>query len=419
MADSMVPLKIIKNMQARKISIFLFFQIIILISCKKEIETNPKVNFASYVAVGNSLTAGVANNGLYNESIKNAYPNLIAQQLKLVGGSNFPQANFATDQENGTGYLKFKGYNGFVPNIAQEITKTAIVSLQPPKLAKYVGDNQNLGMPFMKMAEIDDKNIRNFNLFFDRLLPDNAQPISYLQLLEKQNPTFFTCWLGNNDVLNFASSGGKSPITDVALFTSNLKKLLDQLTKNGAKGAVANIGDITSVPAITLLSSFRPLFSNTKFYVQTKNGVREGTNKDYLLLPNNLNTLNLNSLAAKGTDIAAPWTDAEVLDSDEVAIAQKAVLTFNEILTLEAKERNLALVDAFSFLNKLKNGITENGETVDASYISGGIFSLDGAHLTAKGNAFTANEYIKAINAYYKTSIPLLDTKLYKGVVAE
>ena len=76
-------------------------------------------------------------------------------------------------------------------------------------------------------------------------------------------------------------------------------------------------------------------------------------------------------------------------------------------------------MDAFSFLNKLKNDITENGETVNATYISGGIFSLDGAHLTAKGNAFTANEYIKAINAFYKTNLALLNTKLYNGVVAE
>lgn len=175
--------------------LILFCFALIVFSCKKETETDPKINFTNYVAVGNSLTAGVSNNGLYNESIKNSYPNLIAQQLKLVGGGNFPQALFAAGQENGTGYLKFKGYNGFIPNISQETTKTAIVNLQPPKLAKYVGENQNLGMPFMKMAEIDDKNIRQFNLFFDRILPDNAQSISYLQLLENQSPTFFTCWL--------------------------------------------------------------------------------------------------------------------------------------------------------------------------------------------------------------------------------
>jgi hypothetical protein len=388
-------------------------------SCKKEVELNPNTDFTKYIAVGNSLTAGVSNSGLYNESIKNSYPNLITQQLKLVGGGNFALPLFAAGQENGTGYLKFKGYNGFVPNIAQEITSTAIVSVQPPKLSKFVGDNQNLGIPSMKMADVDNKAISRSNIFFDRLLADNAQPISYLQLIEGSNPTFFSCWLGNNDVLTYATSGGINPITDKALFTANLKKMLDLLTKNGAKGVVANIGDVVTIPAITLLSSFRPLFTSTKFYIQTKNGVREGTTKDFLLLPNNLNTLDINGVAAKGTKINEPWADNEVLDSDEIAIVQKATNEFNDIIAAEAKNRNLALMDAYSFLNKVKAGFSENGDTVDASYISGGIFSLDGAHLTAKGNAFTANEYIRAINSFYKTSIPLLDTKLYKGVVVE
>jgi GDSL-like Lipase/Acylhydrolase len=315
--------------------------------------------------------------------------------------------------------LKFKGYNGFIPNIVQENTKTAFITGQPGKLTKYTGENNNLGMPFMKMAEIDDKNIRSYNAFFERLLAENATNITYLQKVEAANPTFFTCWLGNNDVLSYASSGGKNAITDKTLFTNNLKKLLDVLTKNGAKGVVSNIGDITAAPAITLLSTFRPLFANTKFYIQTKTGVREGTAKDYLLIPNNINGLDINNIASKGTKISEPWADGEVLDSDEVAIVQKATLEFNQIMEAEAKARNLAYLDSFAFLNKLKAGITENGETVDLGFISGGIFSVDGAHLTPKGNAFAANEYLKVINNFYKTNIPLLDTKLYKGVVAE
>jgi GDSL-like Lipase/Acylhydrolase len=300
-----------------------------------------------------------------------------------------------------------------LPNIVQETTKTAIVN---QKLAKYVGENQNLGMPFMKMAEIDDANIRNFNPFFDRILADNAQSITYLQLVEKASTTFFTCWLGNNDVLSYASSGGKNAITDKATFTANLKKLLTSLTKNGAKGIVANIGDVTVAPAITVLSAYRPLFTSAKFYIQTKTGVREGTKNDFLLLPSNLD---VGTLATKGLKASEPWADGEVLDADEVIVAQNATKEFNAIIEAEGKAKNLPIMDAFSFLNKLKVGITENGEAVDASYLNGGIFSLDGAHLTPKGNAFTANEYIKAINAYYKSSIPLLDTKLYKGVVVE
>lgn len=396
-----------------RIAFAAFLILLVFWSCKKSSETDPVLNFSKYIAVGNSLTAGVSNNGLYNESIKNSYPNLIAGQLKMTGGGNFPQALFAAGQENGTGYLKLRGYSGFLPDIYMENTKTAIVSVTPPKLEKYLGENNNLGMPFIKMADIDDLNIRQFNVFFDRILPDNAKSITYLQLVEAANPTFFTCWLGSNDILNYVSSGGTKLITDKALFESNLNKLLNILTKNGAKGVVANMGDITVAPAITLLSSYRPFFSTSKYYIQTKAGVREGTPKDYLLLPGNLD---VSAVVSKGTNISEPWADSEVLDADEVIIAQNATKEFNLLIEAAAKSKKIAIMDAFSFLNRLKKGITENGETVDASYLSGGIFSLDGTHLTPKGYAFTANEYIKAINTYYKSNVPLLDTKLYKGV---
>ncbi len=383
-------------------------------ACDKGNDADPKLDFSNYIAVGNSLTAGVSNNGLYNESIKNAYPNLIAQQLKLVGGGNFPTALFPTGKENGTGYLKLAGYNGLFPNIIAEEKNTAITTIAPPKLVKYVGENNNLGMPFMKMTEIDNPNLRQTNIFFERILPENNEKPTYLTFLEKYKPTFFTCWLGNNDVLSFASSGGTRPISDKLFFETNLKKLLDQLTKNGAKGVVGNIGDVTSAPAIFLLTNLRPLISSAKIYIQTKSGVREGTLNDYLLLPNNLS--NAADLATKGIDKAKPWADSEVLDSDEVAQLQLATIEFNAILKREAEARNLALMDANSFLKKLKGGYTENGETVSSDFITGGIFSLDGAHLTAKGYAYTANEFIRAINLHYKTTIPLLDTKLYKGV---
>ena len=383
-------------------------------ACDKGNDADPKLDFSNYVAVGNSLTAGISNNGLYNESIKNAYPNLIAQQLKLVGGGNFPIALFPAGKENGTGYLKLAGYNGIFPNIITEEKNTAIVSLQPPVLTKYVGENNNLGMPFMKMTDIDNPNLRQTNLFFERLLPENSEKPTYLAYLSKYKPTFFSCWLGNNDVLTFASSGGTRPISDQLFFETNLKKLLDQLTKNGAKGVVGNIGDVASAPAIFLLTAIRPLISNAKIYIQTKSGVREGTLNDYLLLPTNLS--NANELATKATDKTKPWADAEVLDSEEVAELQLAILAFNTIIKREAEARNLAYMDANSFLKKLKGGYTENGETVSSDFITGGIFSLDGAHLTPKGYAFTANEFIKAINSHYKTTVPLLDTKLYKGV---
>ena len=325
----------------------------IFISCKKEKDPIPQVNFARYIAVGNSLTAGITNNGLFNKGLDNSYPNLLAQQMQKVGGGAFAQAYFAAGQENGTSYLKLTGYNGLVPTIATVVNNNAFRSVEPFLLTKYSGDNQNLGIPFMRMSEIDSPALVS-NLFFERLLPENATATTYLQLLEQAKPTFFTCWLGNNDLLTYANSGGTRPATDKALFTANLKKLLDQLTKTGAKGMIANMSDVTQAPTYRVIAGYRPLFTNTKFYVATKTGVREGTTQDLLLPPSNLTSLDLATLSAKGTSVNSPWQDNEVLDPTEQAELMKMTKEYNDIIAKEASARKLALMDSFAFMEKLK-----------------------------------------------------------------
>ena len=81
-----------------------------------------------------------------------------------------------------------------------------------------------------------------------------------------QNPTFFSLWIGNNDVLAYATSGGTgvnqlgnlnpatygpNDITDPSAFASVYNTLATNLTAGGAKGVVANIPYVTSVPFFT------------------------------------------------------------------------------------------------------------------------------------------------------------------------
>ncbi|HBR52989.1 MAG TPA: G-D-S-L family lipolytic protein, partial [Flavobacteriaceae bacterium] len=44
-------------------------------------------DLSNYVAVGNSLTAGFADGALYITGQENSYPNIMAQQFALAGGS--------------------------------------------------------------------------------------------------------------------------------------------------------------------------------------------------------------------------------------------------------------------------------------------------------------------------------------------
>ncbi len=51
---------------------------------KQDAYTNGEADFSNYVALGNSLTAGYADNALYITGQENSYPNILAQQFAKV-----------------------------------------------------------------------------------------------------------------------------------------------------------------------------------------------------------------------------------------------------------------------------------------------------------------------------------------------
>jgi lysophospholipase L1-like esterase len=106
-----------------------------------------------------------------------------------------------------------------------------------------------------------------------------------------------------------------------------------------------------------------------------------------------------------------------VLDANEVALTRDYVTSYNNTIKSVAAAKGLAVFDAYTFLTNVKNnGLTVNGQNFTSAYISGGIFSLDGVHLTPQGYAIVANEFIKAINSTYGSSIPLANVSSYSGV---
>src|SRR5690606_6721666 len=68
-----------------------------------------------------------------------------------------------------------------------------------------------------------------------------------------QAPTFFSLWIGNNDVLGYATSGGdgSNEITYETMFAQAYNGLVNTLTSKGAKGVVANIPNVTAIPFFT------------------------------------------------------------------------------------------------------------------------------------------------------------------------
>ena len=398
-------------------------------------------DFSRYIAVGNSLSAGYADNGLYRDGQLVSFPNLIATQMKAVGGGDFFQPLFTPEQANGSGYLRLAGLNADgTPNIIPVTDKLAIRGSfnvpgygTIPLYTKYSGELNNYGVPGLKLQEILTPLVGNLNPYFERLLPNppGLNNISYLNFVTAKPYTFFSNWLGSNDALLYALSGGEGDVlTDTTQFALIYTQLLTTLTKNGAGGVVANIVDFASIPyfntvTVKALVTFASRISASNVYINAldpatgRYAPRAATDADLVVLGFNPRTLgtSANGTPGYGITLSNPIESSNVLDAAEVALSRRYINAYNRTIRNTATLYGLAFFDAQDFLNRVKSGMVVNGVFVNSDYITGGVFSLDGVHVTPRGNALLGNEFIKAINQKYSTAIPLLDVSAYKGVL--
>jgi hypothetical protein len=140
-------------------------------------------------------------------------------------------------------------------------------------------------------------------------------------------------------------------------------------------------------------------------------GVRKIKSNELVLL-----TTPQDSLKCAGWGSSKALANKYVLTETEIAGIQAAVTAYNNKLKAVADAKGLAFVDVNGFLAQCRKGIAYNGINVSTTFVSGGAFSLDGVHLTPRGNAMLANEFIKAINSKYGSSIPEVDVTKYNGV---
>jgi hypothetical protein len=130
------------------------------------------------------------------------------------------------------------------------------------------------------------------------------------------------------------------------------------------------------------------------------------------------------SLKCGGWGIISPWSfmptpipDQFILTADEVGAIQTAVQGFNETIKGLAATSGLAVCDMNENLKTLQSGIVWDAIKMNTRFITGGVFSTDGLHLTPRGNAVAANFFIDAINAKYGSTIPHVNVSAYPGLM--
>lgn len=231
-------------------------------------------DFSSYVAIGNSLTSGYMDGTVSRVGQQYSFPMLLSQQFAIVGGGEFTQPSYAEDVNNLGG---ISGIPGFPTRLVidaaaggpEPIAGTSTITLTPQATAF-----NNMGVPGARVFHLMAPGYGNpaglvatpptANPYFVRHATSPTATV--LGDAMTKNPTFFTNWIGNNDILGYATSGGVGTtaglssvdITPETVFNQAYNGIINTLTADGAKGVVATIPNVTSIPFFTTVP-YNPL----------------------------------------------------------------------------------------------------------------------------------------------------------------
>lgn len=378
--------------------------------------TSGSADFSRYVALGNSLTAGYRDGALYIDGQNESYPLIVASQMKLAGGGDFRQPLMADN----LGGIPSVGFSN-----KRILTSTMELSIAPGVGATTLanifssGPYHNMGVPGAKSFHLgiagygNPANLPNAaNPYFIRFAK-NPTTSSVLTDALELNPTFFSLWIGNNDVLSYATSGGvgvdqkgnmnpatygSNDITDPTVFASVITSYVNALTANGAKGVIANIPSVTSIPFFTRvpynaipLTAAKAQALNTGLYQPLKaaltylgagsriNLVNEGNNP-VLIIDRKLTNLSAQLTTVLATS-GVPAAQASYIGN---AFGQARQATPEELILLTAS--SVLGIDAQTGLPATETSVFVYG----ASYPIGDHLSLTKDELTSINTAVAA-----------------------------
>lgn len=455
---------------------YILISLVFLAGCEPKVdEFSPSAgsaDFTNYVALGNSTTAGFADGALYKSGQENAYPNMLAQQFKLVGSGDFKQPYIET--EDGVGLIINPGVGinlvtkrilkivpdkdcdgnplgtfSMKPELLNPNADPAVLGAQLAARPVDPGPYNNMGVPGLTVKDMLQPGYGSplGNPYFARFT-SNMMSSVFMDALA-QNPTFFTLWIGTNDILISAMAGTDALITPLDTFAQYFNTAVIGLSQSAKfpKGVVANIPDILSIPFFTTISAQLP-YDNVTITAEQAAGLnmlygmfghpeivwKEGRNpfvittttgdwvqmgpEDIFLL-----TLPTDSIKCRGMGIADPVRLVPypipgqfVLQKSEQTNLQNATTAFNQIIADAVLINGLGLVDLNTYMKNFATGMVFDGVKLNTQFITGGLFSTDGLHLCPRGHAVVANHFIDAINGQYGSKIPHVDITNYPGV---
>lgn len=279
----------------KKFLALIFFSGLFLISCEDDdtilqddpvmmdpvTYTSGTANFSNFVSIGNSLTAGFSDNALFIDGQVASMPNMLASNFALVGGGTFNQPLMADNLGGLTlGGNPISGNRLILSFATGSPTPVAVEGQGSTEVSTVLsGSFNNMGVPGAKSYHLVAPGYGNVagvaaglaNPYFARMASSSTTTV--LGDAAAQGATFFSLWIGNNDVLGYAISGGSgvdqagnidpstyggADISDPNVVAGSIDAVLQAMTANGAGGVIANIPDVVDIPFLNTVP-FAPL----------------------------------------------------------------------------------------------------------------------------------------------------------------
>jgi hypothetical protein len=294
------------------------------------------------------------------------------------------------------------------------------------ELNPYNGEIDNWGVPYVSRFGLKLDREYNPTTYIDlsnpyktRFWKENMYQKNNVEFeITKRKFDFVTIEVGLDFFISTILTNGYST-GNIYSLTQPLYITLMQYAKSiNANIVIANIPNFMDLPIVNIVD-----INEIRRINQAELAVKTGsTPSDFIgvgtgsfMLPNVLSDSLLNKnipiSLKRGLSYKNPLNSKEVYTSEKVQALQNELETENKSIIYAAKLVNCPIVDMNTLYKKIAKNeyISDDGIKVTQQ----NFFSSDGIFPSAFGQAIIANEYIKTINTFYKTNIPLIQTAYY------
>ncbi|MCS3630313.1 lysophospholipase L1-like esterase [Salinibacter ruber] len=364
--------------------------------CDDESLTAPEVEndlFNSYVAFGNSITAGFQSGGINSQTQSESYAVLLSEQMKT---------QFTVPR------LSLPGCPPPLQSIPPQPSSTQC-ELRSPAASKI----NNVAVPGASLSDVLSNSGPGSspNQLTQLILGGRTQVAAALDA----NPTFATVWIGNNDVLRAANAGDPTLATSPKDFETRYRAIADSLiNKESLEGAgLIGVADVSALPGIFSGQVYLGLaqqagdqlpdnFSVSQTCAPDNQGGRGSTNQISFLF-----ALDLINQARQSPDdlftLSCLGDDPGVLTPAELSTLSSRTGTYNDIISSIADKNEWAFYNPRQDFEALKQAgeIPQMPDFTSDQPPFGRFFSLDGVHPSALTHRVVADQLIQAINKAY------------------